>query len=272
MKRFCFFFASRDLYFMRMATKSIDEIQLAIICSSHAEASAVSARMTGGRAAHLGLFPGTIGLFSGIPAALIVSGGDEMQMHAAMLQASFLFDLKYALNFGTAVALREDLKAGDLAIIRECVRSYCPPALADNMLDDDSLIFPSDAIRDAILSAPSLQSSASMLNPAFKALNGHQQPHTLVQREILQVRLGSSDKPLCAHLGREYVRKRFGVDAQDSGSYGFFRAAQECGCPALSLKVITSSCGNDQGVDATKVLKTGAECLEVAINACQKAV
>lgn len=246
---------------------SAEDRELVIVCAHTREAAAIAGRMRRAQRTHYGVFHGYMGNLGGVAAAVAVSGEGEYPAYAAVRQMAFLFGPKWLANFGVAGAVREDLHAGDITALSHSRRCYCPIALADNMFDDDSLVFPDDEAREYVLGAPTLDADAALLQTALDALNGSP-PRGALQESIPALLAGSVPRPLAVWRGREFVRARYGADVVDMESYGFLSAAIDTGIPGFALKVISDACSADPRADfernAKRILKRGAEALETA--------
>jgi nucleoside phosphorylase len=258
---------------MKTASTSVDsaaQYPVAIICAFEREAAVIAERMQSVRRTHYGLFPGFVGTLSGFGTAIAVTGSGENAAYTAVRQLAFLLKPALVAGFGIASAVAEWLNVGEVVLVSQGSRFYCPVALADNMFVSDALIFPTEEARAQIFDAPAAIADPRCLEAALGSLNGGPL-RGLLQSRVCSVRVGSSDAPLLAWRAREYVRTRYDVDVADTDSYGLLCAAADVGVPALSMRVIGDSCVDRSHEEfrrkAPHVLKSAAECLETAVAA-----
>lgn len=245
-----------------------DRRELAIVCAFPREAAAIAACMQQASRTHFGLFRGYLGKLAGLDTALAISAPGEAASYAALRQIAFLFQPRWAFNFGVAGAVRENLHVGDVVLVNESLRYYAPCALASNVVLDDGLIFPDAKLRSHILDAPAQYSSPGLLEAATETLQ-NAMPHSSLQSSVPRIRIGCSDRPLLGSRARRFVRERYRVDAVDMESYGFLSACRDTALPGLSLKILSDACSEDAYEvfqrNARQLLQTGAEALKRAV-------
>lgn len=240
-----------------------------VVCASDAEAAAVAARLHKARRRHFGLFHGYEGQLGSGRVLVAVSGPGEDPCYAAVRQMVHLYSPAVAFNFGVAATVSELLHRGDVVLARTVRRTWCPPAIVDEMLSDDAVAFRSDAVRERILPAPRLDTDTHSLDTAVSALTPHMPPRT-VQWEPQPVAMGCMEQPLARWRGREYVRARFEVECVDTDSYGFTRAATDSTTPYVIIKVVGDDCSDDALETCGRragILPIGAKAVETVLMA-----
>lgn len=232
------------------------------VCSVPGEAASLVSAMHGAKKVDFGLFRGFSGGFGSRRVAVVIAGAQEASVYAATRQVAYLLSPRWGLYFGLAGAVCELLKTGDFVLMSEVRRYYCPPALADNLFSDDSLLFSSEDARREVMEAVTVESDPGLLHQALDAV-GTLRPAGCIQPGVRAVRGASSDEELHGWRAREFVRGKYRVDVVDSGSYGFLCAAADAGLPGIGMASIGDECGEVGRRPAGKLdrkwLRIGAE-------------
>lgn len=223
------------------------------------------------RHAHLGVFDGYDCTIAGMPAAIAIAEPAEDGAYAALRQLHYLYRPKLALQVVSAIALQENLRAGDLALTKAVRRVHIPSAVADNFFYDDEVLFSSDDEREHVLDAPVLEYDPKLI--------GQLQPELLrgsiagsLQSTIPIVAAGCGPGELPKWRGAEFVRKRFDVDVVDRTSYGFVRAAHDLQLPAATLSIISDGLSGNVEVEFERYAARFFDCASKAVESALPAV
>lgn len=214
---------------------------LVIIVPDSRAAAVVRLCMQKAQKWNFGLFSGMLGNFAGVEVAVAITDAGEDPTYVALRQLCFLFRPKVALYFGNATGAVEWLRPGDLTWVSEARRCFHPIAISDNMFHDDEAVFNSVDLQKRVLSAPAHVPDAVVVAKLQEKVSAERFPLAL-QQSFPGVRTGSSDRNVAAYRGLEFASHRYGVEAVDHGTYGFFAALETEQIGGAALLQVTAGC------------------------------
>ena len=224
-----------------------------MICCAPRLAEALYRRMRSGKGRHFGLYDGMIGNLGGRPVRIAIAEPTEESVYVAVRQMVPLSGAELVLYLGEGVAVAETLRAGDVALVGEAVRCFCPIVVTENMFPSqaggdpgpaDEFAFPDDETRHHILNAEPLAPDHELLSRALSVLNRNLPPASL-QSQVTAVRAGGGVVRPGVWRAGEYLRTRFGIEVTDPGVYGAMLGAADCGIRALALELVSAGNGED---------------------------
>jgi hypothetical protein len=198
----------------------------------------------GSRRIHFGLFPGRIGRNPSHGAAIAYHGIGDTLAYTAARHLAHLLQPALIVHVAPARAVAETLADGDLAVVREAVPCWCPPALAENLVSDPGLL---DALSRA--AAGPLGGETAKADPATAegAVACLSEPVGRRGAKAVLLRVGSTPEPLHGWLARDFVRARFAVDATDHDAHGFLLGCTHSGVRGIAVRVICNAENAESG-------------------------
>ena len=190
---------------------------------------------------HFGLHVGWIGEFAGRSAAFASIFPVENDAYVCVRHLAYLLQPKLIVHLGEAVAVSEKCLRGEIVIAQEARRVFCPPAVAENLLECSDLLLRGEELREELDAPPVVLPEhlvAKLRKSADFAL-----PQTAIQTAVKFARIGSAKHSPTRWGVHKFIRKQFGVELVDGESYGALLAAQDCALPAIVVKIVTSDCG-----------------------------
>lgn len=245
------------------------QCDVAIVCALESEAAAIARNLRRGRKLHYGMFSGYVGELGGRTSAIIMSGAGERLAYVAARQIAWLAKPSLLVHFSYGTAVSERLRAGDVVLVRDVRRCFCPVVITDQMFRDDEIVWPGDEVRQHVLGGELYRLNEEFLESARTAIEA-QFPRGLMQRRICVVSCGSMERAVAKSRGAEWVRGRFEIDVVDSGSYGFLDACRAIGAArTLALRMVCSDCTGEnlRGRELRKAGDAAADAVELAVAA-----
>lgn len=239
-----------------------------VICTAPRLAEALLRRMRSGKRRHFGLFEGMTGSLGGRPVRIAVAEPSEESAYVAVRQMASLCGAELVVYLGEGVAVTESLRGGDVALVSEAVRCWCPIVVTENMFPPepgsdhgpaDDLAFPDDETRRRVLDSAPLVPDHDLLSRALHALN-RTLPLGSLQSQVTAVRAGGGAVRPDVWRAGEYLRARFGIDVADPGIYGALLGAADCGARALALELIRAGNGGDVAFEYRRRQKRFQDC------------
>lgn len=197
---------------------------ICIITALRPEAQAVVSGLKRITKTFLGLFSGQLFRIGDRRCLVMISGIGVEKSYLAVKQAARLCQPSVIMSFGTAGSLSSQIHIGELVSANQVLSCKLPdnyfPGVERNWKGEEIVV---DRIK----------------------ISEHGQQIVSNYKDIKVVSIGSFNRSINSGQLRTWLNKNLGLSAADRETFGVLKAAQEEAIPALSLRVIADSGGDD---------------------------